>query len=411
MRTEARRRLRLLGMGALPNFVSSFPSAWRGSSASLRRAVIALGTGGGARAGARRLRCLLAIGVTGVGAGLGIQPMRRGGGAAADLASLVRCRLVARQPGDPLRHDPQLTASAPRRGPRSRAAAPGPWPPVRRARAAGAGWTLLRLPSNLEEPTGDVIYSWRRARRRLRCARWRRGLGFVAVPGWESTAGPDPRALRQRLGPLAWLLRSRRGLVPFTPLWHLSRAPPLRSSVADSGARDPLPADGDAFWLLLLHCLLDKGGAVAPHHRTRLQPPARLRHPVAASGRLVSAAGDRGSLDGGGLRPTRRRPGTGRSSSKVGGRLADAAEAASAGLGAVAGAGEERSPPWLRKPLLLPRRQGSQPGVAGSQRRRKVHGRGGAAAYLPFGPANRLPGVVEGLGRAPGAGARCARGR
>jgi thymidylate kinase len=31
-----------------------------------------------------------------------------------------------------------------------------------------------------------------------------------------------------------------------------------------------MPADGDAFWLLLLHCLLDKHG-VAPHYRGRLQ--------------------------------------------------------------------------------------------------------------------------------------------
>jgi energy-coupling factor transporter ATP-binding protein EcfA2 len=44
-----------------------------------------------------------------------------------------------------------------------------------------------------------------------------------------------------------------------------------RRRVRDGVAR---PADGDAFWLLLAHCLLDRG-TVAPHYRPRLHELAR----------------------------------------------------------------------------------------------------------------------------------------
>jgi hypothetical protein len=58
-----------------------------------------------------------------------------------------------------------------------------------------------------------------------------------------------------------------------------------------------VPADEDAFWLLLLHCLLDKRG-VAPHYRGRLQQLVATgsRSPIghaacrAAGGRLTPEA-------------------------------------------------------------------------------------------------------------------------
>jgi thymidylate kinase len=55
-----------------------------------------------------------------------------------------------------------------------------------------------------------------------------------------------------------------------------------------------VPADGDAFWLLLLHCLLDKR-AVAPEYRATLKELAARasRSPIARM--FLSAAGDRWS--------------------------------------------------------------------------------------------------------------------
>jgi hypothetical protein len=49
-----------------------------------------------------------------------------------------------------------------------------------------------------------------------------------------------------------------------------------------------LPDPDDAFWALLLHCVLDKG-AVAPRHRARLAELAMQARPDGVLGRVVSA--------------------------------------------------------------------------------------------------------------------------
>ena len=58
------------------------------------------------------------------------------------------------------------------------------------------------------------------------------------------------------------------------------------------------PADEDAFWLLLLHCLLDKR-KVAPHYRSALRKLAPTSRNSPLAGAVSAAAG--GGFDAGAL--------------------------------------------------------------------------------------------------------------
>jgi thymidylate kinase len=157
----------------------------------------------------------------------------------------------------------------------------------------GLLWTLLRVPSNLAAPKGDVdlLVSKADADALREVAV---GLGFVPLPGWESP--PDLILVCYDRPTDRWLLLDVATAVSFRaqPSWQLADAAgqvlsrrQLRDGIA-------MPADADAFWLLLLHCLLDKHG-VAPHHRGRLQElvAAGSRSPIgratcrAAGGRLT----------------------------------------------------------------------------------------------------------------------------
>ncbi len=150
---------------------------------------------------------------------------------------------------------------------------------------AGVSWCLVRLPSSPAAPTGDVDLLVDRADNGR--TRWiLRTLGFGRLPVWgrrdpeafyllyhpstghniclhvvtELSFGPD-RAIRT--GAEAGCLRRRR-----------------RRGVLFE------PGSNDAFWVLLLHCLLDKG-SVASRYRASLQ---ELATSARAGGELAGAA-------------------------------------------------------------------------------------------------------------------------
>jgi thymidylate kinase len=153
----------------------------------------------------------------------------------------------------------------------------------------GISWTLLRAPSNPAAPSGDVdILVAPADAGTLRAAARRRG--FVALPGWEA----PPRLLLLEYDPPSdhWLVLDVATKVGFRdpPGW---RPPDVagdvlrRRRVRDGVA---LPANGDAFWLLALHCLLDRR-EVAVHYRTPLRELAGAGAGSALGSRLLAAAG------------------------------------------------------------------------------------------------------------------------
>jgi thymidylate kinase len=152
-------------------------------------------------------------------------------------------------------------------------------------------WTLLRIPSNPAAPTGDVdllVAPADAAALRDVAAEH----GFVPLPGWESS--PDLILVCYDRPSDRWLLLDVSTAVSFRspPSW---RIPGAAEQVLGRRRRldgMTVPDDGDAFWLLLLHCLLDKG-RVADGHRPRLQSlaSAGLESPLGPA--LCSAAGPR----------------------------------------------------------------------------------------------------------------------
>ncbi|MCW3048938.1 MAG: hypothetical protein JWO74_3222 [Solirubrobacterales bacterium] len=157
----------------------------------------------------------------------------------------------------------------------------------------GLLWTLLRRPSSLAAPTGDVdiLVSPADADALREVAA---GLGFVPVPGWESA--PDLLLVSYDRPSDRWLVLDVTTTVSFRAprSWELADTAGqvlARRQLLDGIA---LPADEDAFWLLLLHCLLDKR-RVASHYRGPLQQLVATgsRSPIgraacgAAGGRLT----------------------------------------------------------------------------------------------------------------------------
>lgn len=216
----------------------------------------------------------------------------------------------------------------------------------------GISWTLFRAPSNPAAPSGDVdILVAPADAGALRAAAQR--LGFVALPGWES----PPHLFLLAYDPPSdhWLVLDVATEVGFRnpPGW---RPPDVARDVLRRrrvGEGVSLPADGDAFWLLALHCLLDRR-KVAVHYRRPLRELAGAGAGSALGSELLGAAGpafapaaftdaalrgDWERLEALGERLLdelrRRRPLAGRS------------RATAASLAALA-----------RKPLLLPRRRG-----------------------------------------------------
>jgi O-antigen/teichoic acid export membrane protein len=353
--------LRLLALGSLPNFILSLAVSVARVQRRLRRALVALGAEA-VIALATATPLLHALGVTGVGiawvgaqcivaigllltwrtlfaAGTSEVPQARGAGSlAAGKLQTIEARPQYHESDQPSSGSTALHPVLCRL-----------FAALERRRVC---WTLLRVPSNPAAPLGDVdilVAPTDAAALRDAAAQ----LGFVAVPGWESP--PDLILVCYDRPSDRWLLLDVSTAVSF-------RAP--RSWLLARGAQEVLrrrrrlegmvvPADGDAFWLLTLHCLLDKR-RVASHHRAALRKLAcrgldsRLGGVVCAAagarfepGEFVDAArrGDWNALSDMGSRliaELRRRRPVRERLRVVGARLARLA----------------------RKPLLLPRRRG-----------------------------------------------------
>jgi thymidylate kinase len=133
----------------------------------------------------------------------------------------------------------------------------------------GVRWSLMRLPLSLSAPTGDVDLLVDRADY-ARTGRILRTLGFGTLPVWGR--GPDPEAFyllyHEPSGHALCLhvvtevsFGSGHRIATGTAAGCLQRRR-KRGAVFE-------PDRGDAFWITLLHCLLDKGG-VPPRYRPSL---------------------------------------------------------------------------------------------------------------------------------------------
>jgi aminoglycoside phosphotransferase (APT) family kinase protein len=146
-------------------------------------------------------------------------------------------------------------------------------------------WVLLRFPEDLAAPSGDVdlLVAPADADALHHIAR---GLGFVALPGWDE--GPNLILVSYDHASDRWLVLDVVTTIAFHATAERSRAAAehvldrrrFREGIA-------VPADEDGFWLLLAHCLLDKG-SVPPRYRERL---VELASAAAAPGAAAHAIG------------------------------------------------------------------------------------------------------------------------
>jgi aminoglycoside phosphotransferase (APT) family kinase protein len=158
-------------------------------------------------------------------------------------------------------------------------------PALRRLFAALAkrelSWLLLRPPSNLAAPAGDVdiLVAPQHAAALSDAAE---AVGFVALPGWE--APPNLILARYDDESDHWLV-----LDVVTALFSPDAAAEV---LRNREVRDDIvvPSAPDAFWLLLVHCLLDKR-AIAPRYRRLLVGLAPAAAESALAWTVTSAAG------------------------------------------------------------------------------------------------------------------------
>jgi O-antigen/teichoic acid export membrane protein len=288
--------LRVLAIGVLPNLLITLSVDIARVQRRLRRAVIALGAEAVIAVGLAP-PLLEAMGVTGVAIGwtgaqlvvaAGLLVTWRGSFvlSAPDQVSPVTSGETAFSP-----IAPSAVAEAATNGALSD---PGDPHPVLGALFAdlerhGLRWALLRVPSRISAPTGDVdILVAPEDSAALRgCAG---ALGFMALPGWD--AAPDLVLVRYDRASDRWLVLDVSTAITFRRprSWTLEGATErvLRDRSLRRGIA--LPADPDQFWLLLLHCLLDKGH-VAPHHLGRLRRLASVAAHSPLGTQVCSAAG------------------------------------------------------------------------------------------------------------------------
>jgi thymidylate kinase len=144
----------------------------------------------------------------------------------------------------------------------------------------GLRWTLLRVPSNPAAPTGDVDLLVDKedaeALRELAAE-----AGFVALPGWGSA--PDLILVSYDRPSDRWLILEVSTAISFRSpsSWQLSEGAEHVLRRRQRLGSMVVPASSDAFWLILLHCLLDKG-FVTEHRRSELQrlAPLALESPL-----------------------------------------------------------------------------------------------------------------------------------
>jgi hypothetical protein len=169
--------------------------------------------------------------------------------------------------------------------------------------SASIRWALLRTPGHPEAPTGDVDLIVHPDDASA-LARLLRPLGFEALP-WRATA-PELVFVSYHRDSRRWLILDVVTEVSFGPglCFRLADAGVvLRNSQASGTVR--MLAPDDAFWVLLLHCLLEKD-AIAERHRATLSDVAgfasadgplgtvtdRSCPPGWGAGQLIAAARD-----------------------------------------------------------------------------------------------------------------------
>jgi O-antigen/teichoic acid export membrane protein/thymidylate kinase len=291
--------LRLLVLGSVPNLILSLAVSVSRVQRRLGRALAALGTEAVVTL-ASAAPLIHALGVTGAGvAWVGAECV-----VATGLLLTWRTSLDAESSDLPQAPNGGSLAAGERHDMRAALRTDEPTPaavalhPVLRRlfetlERRGVCWTLLRIPSNPAAPSGDVdILVAPGDADALRCAAAE--LGFIAVPGWGRP--PNLILVCYHRPSDRWLVLDVSTAVSFRspPSWRLAGA--AEQVLRHRRLRDGMvvPADGDAFWLLLLHCLLDKHRVVG-HHQARLRDLAStstaLTSPLGTA--VCSAAGDR----------------------------------------------------------------------------------------------------------------------
>jgi hypothetical protein len=152
-------------------------------------------------------------------------------------------------------------------------------------------WVLLRVPSNVAKPAGDVdlLVAPEDLGALLEFAE---ELGFVALPGWES---PPSLILVSYDRPSDhWVVLDVATTVSFRSpgSWELpgaAREVLSRRRLYDGVA---VASDEEAFWLLLTHCLLDVGRVPAHYHGALQELAARGSRSFVGQA-VLSAAGNR----------------------------------------------------------------------------------------------------------------------
>jgi hypothetical protein len=152
---------------------------------------------------------------------------------------------------------------------------------VQTLQQASLRWCLLRKPSNPEAPTGDVDLLIDRADRAA-VFQILKDLGFVRLPAWGY--GSAAFFLGYHPGTDHWIWFHLVFELAFGPYYRLKTGAEegCLARREQNGALAELAPD-DAFWVLLLHCLLDKG-KIAPRHRSGLRDlvtQARADSPLA----------------------------------------------------------------------------------------------------------------------------------
>ena len=135
-------------------------------------------------------------------------------------------------------------------------------------------WCLLRRPAQPAAPTGDVDVLVARADAR-RVILTAQALGFHRVAGWGY--GSDAFLLGRSPRDGVWLWLHLTFELRFGPYQELRTG--FETTCLAHRRRDEntwVLAPEDAFWTLLLHCLLDKGH-IAQRHRESLRALATCR--------------------------------------------------------------------------------------------------------------------------------------
>jgi thymidylate kinase len=157
---------------------------------------------------------------------------------------------------------------------------------------AGIAWCLLRGEAAITDPTGDVDLLVA-ASDLTRLDALLAAEGFLRAHAW----GAHRRHVGYDAATGRFLELDIESHIDFGPSGHFAvnwLRPMLRTGAAavvlarrrHVGSLS-LPDPDDAFWLLLLHCVVDKS-AVAPHHRARLTELAVHARPDGPLGQVVS---------------------------------------------------------------------------------------------------------------------------